>query len=156
MQRINRSHPWMLAEVYRIAQIRFGTTYDKAIHEAIESCLESHSVVVAHPNKEKSLIAFVLVCPPTTKSSDRYGIRSLVQQTPHEIAFCATDVGWEGKGLARRMLDAVLDTALGFWLHVDVPNIRARKLYESLGFRGVLQIPDPYGADGILMRLWPR
>ena len=159
IQRFNRQQPWMIREVIRIAKTRFDPLYSDALQEALTTCLENHSVVVVHPNKEKSLTAFVLVCPPTTPSADRYGIRTWVQNTPLEIAFCATDVGWEGRGYARRMFSYILMSAQaakqGCWLHVDTDNWRARGLYESLGFKHAVQIPDPVGSDGVLMRWFP-
>ncbi len=147
--------PWMTAEVRRIAYNRFPSTYWPSIEDALQNCLESHSVVVKSPNKEKSLAAFVLVCPPTTSSKAAYGVETCLPAHILEIAFVATDEGWEGRGFARDLLEAVLlrckTAQQPVWLHVDTVNEKARAFYERLGFRNFLHIPDPFGSPGTLM-----
>ncbi len=147
--------PWIIAEVRRIAYNRFPSTYWASIDAALLNCLESHSVVLKAPNKEKSLAAFVLVCPPTTASKAAYGIEEFLPTHMLEIAFVATDAGWEGRGYARELLEAVLfrcSTAQqSAWLHVDTVNQKAQAFYERLGFRNFLHIPDPYGSPGVVM-----
>jgi ribosomal protein S18 acetylase RimI-like enzyme len=162
--------------------MRFGTEYWVAIDAAILNCLESHSVVLKAPNKEKSLAAFVLVCPPTTPSKAAYGIEEFLPTnileiagsfqdqafdqdfwekgislfpTALEIAFVATDIGWEGRGYARELLEAVLLRCITAqqpaWLHVDTVNEKTRAFYERLGFRNFLYTPDPCGSPGVIM-----
>lgn len=147
--------PWMIAEVRRIAYSRFDTEYWPAIEAALENCLESHSVVRKSPNKEKSLAAFVLVCPPSTPTKADYGIETYLPPHILEIAFVATDAGWEGRGYARDLLEAVLLRCMTaqqmVWLHVDTINEKTRAFYERLGFRNFLHIPDPYGSPGVVM-----
>jgi ribosomal protein S18 acetylase RimI-like enzyme len=143
--------PWIAAEVRRIAYLRFGTEYWPAIEAALLNCLESHSVVVKTPNKEKSLAAFVLVCPPLVANRSAYGIDSKVPTQSLEIAFVATDDGWEGHGFARSLLEEVLFRAPTAWLHVDTVNQKAHAFYKRLGFHDFLHLPDPYGSPGIVM-----
>lgn len=147
--------PWMIAEVRRIARTRFDTVYWPAIEAALLNCLESHSVVRKAPNEHKRIAAFVLVCPPTTPTKADYGIEAYLPSHILEIAFVATDVGWEGRGFARDVLEAVLQgcktTPQSVWLHVDTVNEKARAFYERLGFRNFLHIPDPYGSPGVVM-----
>jgi ribosomal protein S18 acetylase RimI-like enzyme len=177
----------MTTEIRRIARNRFSTEYWPAIDAALQTCLESHSVVITCPsNDDKQIAAFVLVCPPTTSSKTAYGIEQTVPsnvleiagsvQDPVdqsfleegcsllpkalEIAFVATDEGWEGCGFARTLLEAVLfrctTAQQSAWLHVDTINQKAHAFYERLGFRNFLHIPDPYGSPGFLMLWSPR
>jgi ribosomal protein S18 acetylase RimI-like enzyme len=146
----------MSTEVRRIARMRFGTEYWPAIDAALQNCLESHSVVINTSNDDKPTIAaFVLVCPPTTGSKTSYGIEQKVPSNALEIAFVATDEGWEGCGFARSLLEAVLfrckTAQQSAWLHVDTINPKAHAFYERLGFRDFLHIPDPLGSPGVVM-----
>jgi ribosomal protein S18 acetylase RimI-like enzyme len=147
--------PWMIAEVRRIAYTRFPSLYWPSIEDALLNCLESHSVVIKAPNKDKHIAAFVLVCPPTTSSKAAYGVETCLPASILEIAFVATDEGWEGCGFARSLLEVVLfrctTAQQSAWLHVDTVNEKARAFYERLGFRNFLDIPDPYGSLGTLM-----
>ena len=143
-----------MAEVRRIARTRFDTEYWPAIEAALLTCLESHSVVRKAPNEHKRIAAFVLVCPPSTPTKAEYGIEAYLP-SHLEIAFVATDVGWEGHGYARDLLEAVLlrckTAQQPVWLHVDTINEKARAFYERLGFRNFLHVPDPYGSPGVVM-----
>ncbi len=154
MQPFKRT-PWMTAEVRRIAYKRFDAEYWPSIEDAMLNCLESHSVVVKSPNDDKRIAAFVLVCPPATSSKAAYGVETCLPTHILEIAFVATDEGWEGRGYARDLLEAVLlrckTTQQPAWLHVDTVNEKARAFYERLGFRNFLHIPDPFGSPGTLM-----
>ena len=151
--------PWMIAEVRRIAQARFPAQYWASIEDALLNCLESHSVVQVNPNDDKQIAAFVLVCPPTTSSRHAYGVKDCLPANIVEIAFVATDVGWEGRGYARDLLEAVLSKCQTLrqpaWLHVDTTNEKAHAFYERLGFRNFLHIPDPFGSPGVLMTYSP-
>jgi ribosomal protein S18 acetylase RimI-like enzyme len=151
--------PWMTTEIRRIARTRFGAEYWPAIEEALLNCLENHSVVVKSPNDDKRIAAFVLVCPPTTSSSVAYGIEESLPLHCLEVAFVATDVGWEGRGYARDLMEAVLFrckiTQEPAWLHVDAINQKAHAFYERLGFQNFLHIPDPYGSPGVIMIYLP-
>lgn len=142
--------PWYMEEARRILYARFEEAYWPAVEEALNGALESHSVVVIA--EEQQLAAITLVCPPTMGSRSRYGLRGA---PPLEIAFVATDPAWEGRGFARRMLSEVLlsctTTQQGCWLHVDYGNVRAHRLYASLGFHDAERMPDPFGSFGTLM-----
>jgi GNAT superfamily N-acetyltransferase len=145
----------MTAEVRRIARMRFGTEYWPAIDAALQHCLESHSVVISSTEYKPNIAAFVLVCPPTTGSKTAYGIEHKVPSQSLEIAFVATDEGWEGHGFARSLLEAVLfrckTAQQSAWLHVDTINPKAHAFYERLGFRDFLHTPDPFGSPGVVM-----
>ncbi len=147
--------PWMTEEIRRIARKRFDRTYWPAIEAALLNCLESHTVVLKAPNKDKQIAAFVLVCPPLFANRSAYGIDSKVPTQSLEIAFVATDDGWEGHGFARALLEAVLfrckTAQQSVWLHVDTINEKAHGFYERLGFRDFLHIPDPFGSPGTIM-----
>ena len=148
--------PYMIPEIRRIARMRFGTEYWPAIDAALQTCLESHSVVINTSNDDKPTIAaFVLVCPPTTGSKTAYGIEHKVPSNALEIAFVATDEGWEGCGFARSLLEAVLfrckTAQQSAWLHVDTINQKAHAFYKRLGFHDFLQTPDPLGSPGVVM-----
>lgn len=147
-------------EVRRIARKRFGAEYWAAIDAALLNCLESHSVVLKAPNEHKPTIAaFVLVCPPTTSSKVAYGIEEFLPIHMLEIAFVATDDGWEGCGFARSLLEAVLfrckTAQQSVWLHVDTINQKAHAFYKRLGFQDFLHISDPYGSPGVVMIYLP-
>ena len=151
-----RSDAWQAAEVLRIAGSRFDAAYMPLVREVLQNCSDTLSVVVKNPNKEKSLAAFVLVCTSETSTRWAYGPRVVAAtQGMYEIAFCATDVGWEGRGFARAMFSQILDgmRVLGAycWLHVDIVNPRAISLYQSLGFLPVMTVDDPIGSRGLLM-----
>ena len=169
MSLLNFKRSQHTAEVRRIARKRFGTEYWPAIDVALFHCLESHSVVIT--SNDYKVAAFVLVCPPTTGST-AYGIEHKVPSQcldqdflegvslfpkALEIAFVATDEGWEGYGFARSLLEAVLfrckTAQQSAWLHVDTINEKAHAFYGRLGFQDFLQIPDPLGSPGTLM-LW--
>ncbi len=154
-------NPWMHSEIRRIAQKRFSPEYWSSIETVLESYSSQHSRVIYTPNKEKSLAAFVLVCPPHSSSHANYGLEGMVPSSFYEIAFVATDEGCEGRGYARLLLSSILQCCIensqNVWLHVDSINPRAVALYESLGFQKVLEIPDPFGSQGYLMvRLCPK
>jgi ribosomal protein S18 acetylase RimI-like enzyme len=146
--------PSMIPTIRQIARKRFGTEYWPAIDAALQTCLTSHSVVTS--NETHDIVAFVLVCP-TTVTQSLYGIDGIVPSNSLEIAFVATDEGWEGYGFARRLLEAVLfrckTAQQSAWLHVDTINEKAHAFYKRLGFQDFLHIPDPYGSPGTLM-LW--
>ncbi len=147
------------AEVRRIARKRFGVEYWPAIEAALLNCLESHSAVIKTPNKDNELAAFVLVCPPYCGSQSAYGIETLVPLHSLEIAFVATDDGWEGRGFARTLLEAVLFRCITaqqpVWLHVDFINEKAHDFYGRLGFVDILALQDPYGSPGWIMLFAP-
>jgi ribosomal protein S18 acetylase RimI-like enzyme len=149
----SKVYSWMHDEIRRIARERFETTYWSSI-ETVLSTYSQHSRVICS-NKEKSIAAFVLVCTPQFSSHSKYGLEGILPSSFYEIAFVATDKGYEGRGYARQLLSEVLqqcqENNLNVWLHVDSINPRAVTLYESLGFRPALEIPDPYGSEGYIM-----
>jgi RimJ/RimL family protein N-acetyltransferase len=55
---------------------------------------------------------------------------------------------WQGKGIGRVLLEVIIERSEQKWhpnniyLHVVSANTRARKLYESLGFRIVASLPQ--------------
>ncbi len=150
-----RSNAHHVADIRRIARSRFGTEYWAAIDAALETALESHSMVQYTPNKDKRIAAFVLVCPPLFANRTAYGVDSKVPADSLEIAFVATDAAWEGHGFARSLLEAVLfrckTAQQSAWLHVDTINAKAHAFYERLGFRDLLRATDPFGSAGVVM-----
>jgi ribosomal protein S18 acetylase RimI-like enzyme len=113
------------------------------------------------PNKNKALAGFVLVCPPHSEAAYQYKLPTYLPNTDtlYEIAFVAVDPAHEGKGFGKQMMrslaQSLFERLRSAWLHVDDTNIRARKLYESLGFRSQYDIHDPYGSFGQVMVLRP-
>jgi hypothetical protein len=83
----------MTTEIRRIARNRFSTEYWPAIDAALQTCLESHSVVITCPSNEHkpTIAAFVLVCPPTTSSKTAYGIEQTVPYNVLEFAGSVQD-----------------------------------------------------------------
>jgi ribosomal protein S18 acetylase RimI-like enzyme len=147
----NRDEKWMVDQIRKIGRERFSSEYWDALDSAIQDSLQEFSFVIK-TTERNAIAAFVLVCSHDSESAESYQ----VNLAPfHEIAFIATDSGWEGKGFARRMLLEVLlcckATHQGCWLHVDLVNSRARGLYESIGFIRYLTGPDPYGSLGWYM-----
>jgi ribosomal-protein-alanine N-acetyltransferase len=74
-----------------------------------------------------------------------------------EILSVAIARTWQGRGLARKLLDLHLRRLAGFgmravFLEVDEDNIPARKLYARAGFREVGRRPGYYaGGKGALV-----
>jgi ribosomal protein S18 acetylase RimI-like enzyme len=148
---------WMQEEIRRIGRTRFDSAYWPSLDQAIVNSVHRHSRVICDPNKDSALAGFVLVCPPPDRHrAIQWGLSSCENyENMYEIAFVAVDAAWEGKGLARKLLhstitelDAVKASA---WLHVDLINPRAMRLYESLGFLLFDTLHDPYGSNGHLM-----
>lgn len=158
---------WMEAEIRRIGRARFLPTYWHALDKAISTCLESQSYILpkignhsaicpwqfAEPGFcTESLAGFILVCPPNSDDVDEYGLTGTPLSEMAEVAFLAVDVGEEGKGYAKRLLQNVIHSChLPFWLHVDTINSKAKSLYESFGMIEYTKIPDPYGSPGYIM-----
>jgi ribosomal protein S18 acetylase RimI-like enzyme len=153
----NRKTVWMQEEVRRIGRTRFESAYWPSLDQAIVNSVHQHSLVICDPNKDNALAGFVLVCPPPDRrKAAQWGLSPRIDyDNMYEIAFVAVDAAWEGRGLARQLLTRVLaglDAAeAGGWLHVDLINPRAMRLYESLGFLLFDALPDPYGSMGYLM-----
>lgn len=157
---------WMEAEIRRIGRARFLPIYWPALDKAISTCLESQSYILpkisnhsaicpwqfAEPGSFKSLAGFILVCPPHSDDISEYGLSGTPLSEMAEVAFLAVDTGEEGKGYAKLLLKKVVSSCLlPFWLHVDTVNIRAKKLYESLGMIEYVEMADPYGSPGFVM-----
>ena len=149
---------WMHDEIRRIGKARFGPEYWSSLETVLNTYSPQHSRVICS-NKEKSIAAFVLVCAPQFSSLSKYGLEGILPSSFYEIAFVATDEGCEGRGYARQLLSEVLqccqENNQTVWLHVDSINPRAVSLYESLGFRTALEIPDPFGSEGYVMVCLP-
>jgi ribosomal protein S18 acetylase RimI-like enzyme len=142
----------MQEEVQRIGRTRFETAYWPSLDQAIVNSVHQHSLVICDPNKDNALAGFVLVCPPPDRRrAAQWGLSRTDYDNMYEIAFVAVDAAWEGMGLARQVLSRVLAGLNAAWLHVDLINPRATKLYESLGFSALDILPDPYGSVGYLM-----
>ncbi len=139
-------------EVAAIGYDRFDAAYWPSIHAALQNCLESHSFVISTNGQ---VHAFVLVCPPLRENRTAFGVDSKVPARALEIAFIATATGWEGRGYARRLMEAVLfrckTAQQSVWLHVDDVNPAAHAFYGRVGFRDFLHIPDPFGSAGWIM-----
>ncbi len=55
----------------------------------------------------------------------------------YHLAYIATKEGNKGRGIATTLISEMLELTGGnLSLHVDLPNKRAQKLYEKLGFKG--------------------
>jgi ribosomal-protein-alanine N-acetyltransferase len=64
-----------------------------------------------------------------------------------EILNVAVDAGFRRQGLARRLIQQLLNNYRGtVFLEVRPSNYAARKLYHSLGFEAVGVRPDYYGS----------
>lgn len=149
----------MQEEVRRIGRARFEAAYWPSLEYAMLNSVKDtngpHSLVICDPNKDNALAGFVLVCPPPDRhKAVQWGLSRIDCNNMFEIAFVAIDSAWEGKGLARQMLSSILSNCpagVRCWLHVDIVNPRAARLYESLGFSVFDTITDPHGSVGYLM-----
>ena len=91
-----------------------------------------------------------------------YGVLSIAVEEAHVLNLC-TAPGWEGRGLGRRMLQALLRIARGggaqrVFLEVRPSNRRAIELYERSGFNEIGRRPRYYPAhdgreDAIVMAM---
>jgi hypothetical protein len=155
----------MESQVRQIGQSRFPSTYWPALDKAISTCLESHTYVIVNEGNHSAICqwqiaepgiptiaAFLLVCPPFSEDVVEYGLHTTPIAHLFEIAFVAVSCQHEGKGLARQLMSHVLQIGrVPCWLHVDTVNIRAKRLYESLGMIEYRIQPDPYGYEGSIM-----
>lgn len=145
-----------IEHVRAMFQSRFDICYWSSIDAALLA-QGAHSIVCI-AMESGDIAGCTLVSPPTAASRQAYARSE--NFPPLEIAFVATSLNHEGRGLARRMLSEVLlsctTTQQGCWLHVDLDNVRAHTLYTSLGFKSDYVMPDPYGSIGTLMTWWPR
>jgi GNAT superfamily N-acetyltransferase len=133
-------------------QKRFDPCYWPLVCRALQTADLHHSVVLM---SDQTVCACAVVCPPEGGTRALYKGASFRCAPPLEVAFVATDPSWEGRGLARRLMSEVLlcctTTQQGCWLHVDLDNTRAYRIYESHGFRIAAACPDPFGSMGYLM-----
>jgi ribosomal protein S18 acetylase RimI-like enzyme len=158
-----KRHTWMEEQVRAIGRARFSIPYWPSLDKAISTCLESHSYVLVNEGNHSAICqwhiaepgipiaAFLLVCPPFSEDVQEYGLQHTPLAAMHEIAFVACAPGSEGKGYAKQLVRHVLQTTGPCWLHVDTVNMRAKKLYESLGMYEYAVQSDPYGSEGSLM-----
>lgn len=156
---------WMISQIRQIGRSRFSSTYWPSLDKAISNCLESHSYVIVKDGDHSAIcqwqiaepgiptiLAFILVCPPFSEDVSEYGLCNTPIESMFEIAFVAVAPNSEGKGYAKQLITRVLMTSFSmFWLHVDTVNVRAKKLYESLGMTEYSVQSDPYGAEGSIM-----
>ncbi len=157
VKQFHRETVWMQEEVRRIGRARFESVYWPSLDQAIvNSAVYQHSLVICDPNKDNALAGFVLVCPPPDRhKAVQWGLSRIDYSNLYEVAFVAVDAAWEGRGVARQLLARVCDSLVGkgAWLHVDLVNPRAARLYESFGFFVLDTVADPYGSAGYLMVL---
>lgn len=158
-----RRNTWMEEQVRAIGRARFSTPYWPSLDKAISTCLESHSYVLINNGNHSAIcqwhiaepgipiVAFLLVCPPFSEDVQEYGLHNTPLASMYEIAFLACAPGAEGKGYAKQLVQHVLHTAGPCWLHVDTVNVRAKRLYESLGMHEYAVQSDPFGSEGSLM-----
>ena len=160
-----KRNTWMESQIRHVGRSRFPAIYWPALDKAISTCLESHSYIIVNEGNHSAicqwqiaepgipnLAAFILVCPPFSDDVAEYGLQTTPVAMMYEIAFVAVATHAEGRGFARQLVQHVLHTTpLPCWLHVDTVNVRAKKLYESLGMMEYRLQPDPYGSEGSVM-----
>lgn len=160
---------WMESQIRQIGRSRFSSIYWPSLDKAISTCLESHSYVIVNNGNHSAIcqwqitepgiptiLAFVLVCPPFSKDVSEYGLQNTPLDAMYEIAFVAVAQSSEGKGYAKQLVQHILYSSLNAcWLHVDTINVRAKRLYESLGMLEYRVQCDPYGSEGSIMISFP-
>jgi ribosomal-protein-alanine N-acetyltransferase len=103
---------------------------------------------------ESMLIDRRVTCHRATTGGRLAGfIMSRLIEDEAEILSVAVAGAWQGRGLARRMLDLHLRTLAGFgaravFLEVDEHNAPAIRLYRRAGFADVARRPNYYQSAG--------